>query len=132
MITGRTSSYLDRLFSLTGRVAVVTGGSSGIGRAIALALGQSGAAVVLIARDQGNLDHTLAELAAAGCSAAAVSADLSDRAATERAAAAARSPFGAPDILVNCAGLNLRPPMGELTIAQWDELIAINLTAPFL
>jgi NAD(P)-dependent dehydrogenase (short-subunit alcohol dehydrogenase family) len=132
MITGRTSSYLDRLFSLAGRVAVVTGGSSGIGRAIALALGQSGAAVVLIARDQGNLDQTLAELGAAGSSAAAVSADLSNRAAAEQAAAAARLPFGAPDILVNCAGLNLRPPMADLSAAQWDELIAINLTAPFL
>ncbi len=126
------TSYLDQLFSLREHVAVVTGGSSGIGRAIARALGQAGASVVVIARDSGNLAGTAAELTAAGCSAATVSADLTDRAAVGRAAAAARNAFGPPDILVNCAGLNLRPPMAELTIGQWDELIAVNLTAPFL
>ena len=125
-------SYLDQLFGLGGRIAVVTGGSSGIGRAIALGLGQAGASVVLVARDQGNLDATVAELTAAGCAAAAVSADLGDRAAVHRAGLAASEPFGPPDILVNCAGLNLRPPMRELTIGQWDELLAVNLTAPFL
>jgi len=126
------TGYLDQLFSLRERVAVVTGGSSGIGRAIALALGQAGACVVVIARDQANLADAVAELRAAGCSAASVSADMSDRTAVERAARAAREPFGPPDILVNCAGLNLRPPLAELAIAQWDELMAVNLTAPFL
>jgi gluconate 5-dehydrogenase len=126
------TSYTDQLFSLRERVAVVTGGSSGIGRAIALALGQAGASVVVIARDPGNLAGTVAQLSAAGCDAASVSADLRDRAAVERAAGQARQPFGPPDILVNCAGLNLRPPMAELTIAQWDDLIGVNLTAPFL
>jgi NAD(P)-dependent dehydrogenase (short-subunit alcohol dehydrogenase family) len=125
-------SYLDQLFGLGGRVAVVTGGSSGIGRAIALGLGQAGASVVLIARNPDNLDAAVAELTGAGAAAAAVSADLADRAAAQRAGLAAGEPFGPPDILVNCAGLNLRPPLGDLAIAQWDELIAVNLTAPFL
>jgi NAD(P)-dependent dehydrogenase (short-subunit alcohol dehydrogenase family) len=124
--------YLDRLFSLAGRVAVVTGGSSGIGRGIATALGQAGASVVLIARGQGGLDDTLAELRGLGCQAAAVRADLGDRNAVAVAARAARQPFGPPDILVNCAGLNLRPHLAELTIGQWDRLMAVNLTAPFL
>jgi NAD(P)-dependent dehydrogenase (short-subunit alcohol dehydrogenase family) len=125
-------SYLDELFGIGGRVAVVTGGSSGIGRAIARGLAEAGASVVIIARDQGNLDATVAELTAAGCTAAAVSADLSDRSAAQRAGLEAGERFGPPDILVNCAGLNLRPPLGDLTIGQWDELIAVNLTAPFL
>jgi NAD(P)-dependent dehydrogenase (short-subunit alcohol dehydrogenase family) len=126
------TSYTEQLFSLRERVAVVTGGSSGIGRAIAVAFGRAGASVVVIARDPGNLAAAVTELRAAGCDAASVSADLRDRAAVERAAARARLPFGPPDILVNCAGLNLRPPMAQLTIAQWDDLIAVNLTAPFL
>jgi NAD(P)-dependent dehydrogenase (short-subunit alcohol dehydrogenase family) len=127
-----TTGYLEQLFGLTGRAAVLTGGSSGIGRGIALALGQAGAAVVIIARDRANIDATVAELAAAGTQAAGISADLGDRAAVGRAARAAREPFGPPDILVNCAGLNLRPPMAELTVEQWDRLMAVNLTAPFL
>ncbi len=127
-----SGGYLDQLFSLRERVAVVTGGSSGIGRGIALALGLAGAAVVLIARDPARLASTVAELAADGCEAASVSADLGDRHAAGRASQEAEAPFGPPDILVNCAGLNLRPPMGEQTAAQWDELMAVNLTAPFL
>ena len=126
------NSYLDELFSLRERVAVVTGGSSGIGRAIALALGQAGAAVVIIARDQVRLDATVAELQAAGCRAASVRADLGDRVAVGRAAEAAEAAFGPPDVLVNCAGLNLRPPLAELTAEQWDQLMTVNLTAPFL
>ncbi|HTZ91020.1 MAG TPA: SDR family oxidoreductase [Streptosporangiaceae bacterium] len=125
-------SYLDQLFSVRDRVAVVTGGSSGIGRSIALALGQAGAAVVIIARDRANLQDAAAELTLAGCRVCTVSADLADRAAVARAADQASDSFGPPDILVNSAGLNLRPPLAELTTAAFDELIAVNLTAPFL
>ena len=120
------------LFSLTGRTALVTGGSSGIGRAIAGALAKAGARVVIIARHEGPLADTVRELAAAGCQAAWVSADLADRAATQRGAAAAAEPFGEPDIVVSAAGVNIRPPLGELTAADWDTLMAVNLTAPFL
>jgi NAD(P)-dependent dehydrogenase (short-subunit alcohol dehydrogenase family) len=126
------TSYLDQLFSLAGRSAVVTGGSSGIGRAIALALGQAGASVVVIARGQDGLDDTVTQLRAGGGKAASVSADLGDRAAVSRAAAAVLTLAGPPDILVNCAGVNIRPPMAELTVGQWDQLMAVNLTAPFL
>ena len=126
------TTYLDQLFSLSDRVAVVTGGSSGIGRAIALALGQAGASVVIIGRDAGNLLATVDDLTTLGGKAASVQADLGDRTALDRAAEEARNAFGPPDILVNCAGLNLRPPMAHLTIGQWDKLMAVNLTAPFL
>jgi NAD(P)-dependent dehydrogenase (short-subunit alcohol dehydrogenase family) len=126
------SDYLSELFSLTGRVAVVTGGSSGIGGEITSALARAGARVVLIARERQRLEESAEALAAQGCQAAWVSADLGDRAAVERAASDAVAAFGEPDILVNCAGINLRPPMAELTAAEWDLTMAVNLTAPFL
>jgi NAD(P)-dependent dehydrogenase (short-subunit alcohol dehydrogenase family) len=126
------TGYLDRLFSLDGRVAVVTGGSSGIGRAIAGALAHAGARVVVVARGQRGLDETVRELRAAGRAAVAVRADVGDRAALARAADAAAGEFGEPDILVNSAGINLRPPMDALSLADWDQTIAVNLTAPFV
>ena len=124
-------SYLEQLFSLDGRVAVVTGGSSGIGAEMARALGMAGARVVLVARDKERL--RIAAKGLGGPEAGAwVSADLADRAEVERAAAGAAAAFGPPDILVNCAGVNLRPPLAELTTADWDLTMAVNLTAPFL
>jgi NAD(P)-dependent dehydrogenase (short-subunit alcohol dehydrogenase family) len=125
-------SYLADLFSLEGRVAVVTGGSSGIGRAMAQALGGAGASVVVIARREPELAETVTELTSAGCRAASVSADLGSRTAVREAGEAAASHFGEPDILVNCAGVNLRPPLGELGEQGWDEVMAVNLDAPFL
>jgi NAD(P)-dependent dehydrogenase (short-subunit alcohol dehydrogenase family) len=125
-------SYLDELFSLAGRVAVVTGGSSGIGEEMALALAGAGAAVVLVARDPARLASAAAGLGAAGGSAAWVSADLAVRSEVSRAASEAEAAFGAPDILVNCAGVNIRPPLGSLSIEDWDTTMAVNLTAPFL
>ena len=125
-------NYLADLFSLAGRVAVVTGGSSGIGAGMAAALAAAGAQVVLIARDEARLKAATEELRQAGGQAHGVSADLADRAEVERAGAAAAEAFGPPDILVNCAGINLRPPLGSLTVADWDLTMAVNLTAPFL
>jgi NAD(P)-dependent dehydrogenase (short-subunit alcohol dehydrogenase family) len=125
-------SYLAELFSLDGRVAVVTGGSSGIGAEMAGALGRTGARVVLVARDKDRLQAAAEGLRADGAGAAWVSADLADRADVARAADEAEAAFGAPDILVNCAGVNVRPPLGSLGVEDWDLTMAVNLTAPFL
>ena len=124
--------YLADLFSLAGRVAVVTGGSSGIGAGMAAALAGAGARVVLMARDAERLGAAADGLCARGGQAAWVSADLADRAGLERAAEEAAAAFGPPDILVNCAGINLRPPLASLSVEDWDLTLAVNLTAPFL
>jgi gluconate 5-dehydrogenase len=115
------------MFDLSGLVAIVTGGSSGIGRAMAEALVGAGATMVLMARDPARL-----RLSADRMGALPVPVDLGDRAALRRAAEAAVSLAGEPDILVNAAAINLRPPLAALTEADWDATLAVNLTAPFL
>ncbi|GAA1673397.1 SDR family oxidoreductase [Glycomyces endophyticus] len=127
-----THPYLAELFSLEGRTAVVTGGSSGIGRAIATALARAGASTVVVARTEAALADTVDALTAHGCRAGMVSADLSTRADVRAAAEEAAAVFGEPDILVNAAGINLRPPMGEIGEAVWDATMALNLEAPYL
>ncbi|MDF9811094.1 SDR family oxidoreductase [Streptomyces sp. SPB162] len=127
-----SQGYLSDLFALDGRVALVTGGSSGIGRAITGALARAGASVVVVARREAELAGTVDELAADGCRAAWVSADLATGDGVRTAADEASAVYGEPDILVNCAGINLRPPMDELDDAVWDATMAVNLKAPFL
>ena len=119
------------LFDLEGRVALVTGASSGIGREIALALAEAGASVVLAARRAEQLDETSAHVRALGARAAAWCVDLTDRAQLADAAGHAAKPFGAPDILVNAAGINIRKPMPDVKPEDWDAVIAINLSTPF-
>jgi len=118
----------DGLFSLKGRVALVTGASSGLGRAAATFLAQAGAQVVGLARRAEALDQWRAE---AGGETAALAADLA--AGTDIAALVARTsePFGPPDILVNAAGLNLRQSADQVTAEGWERTIALNLTVPF-
>ncbi|MFJ3503529.1 MULTISPECIES: SDR family NAD(P)-dependent oxidoreductase [unclassified Streptomyces] len=126
------ADYLSGLFSLDGRTALVTGGSSGIGRAVAGALARAGAKVVVLARRKPELVATVDELTADGCRAAWVSADLSTREGIRAGAEEAAAVFGEPDVLVNSAGINLRPPLGELGEDVWDATMTVNLEAPFL
>lgn len=126
------NGYLADLFSLDGRTVVVTGGSSGIGRGIATALAKAGASTVIVARGETRVEETVAELADAGCRAAGVVGDLSTREGIRAVAEAAAVPFGEPDILVNSAGINIRPPFAEITEQDWDATMTVNALAPFL
>ncbi|MGN7950099.1 SDR family NAD(P)-dependent oxidoreductase [Microbacterium sp. 22215] len=126
------NDYLADLFSLEGRIVVVTGGSSGIGRGIATALAKAGAATVIVARGSERIDQTVRELTDAGCRAAGVVGDLSTRDGIHAVADAAAAPFGEPDILVNSAGINIRPPFAEITEDDWDATMTVNALAPFL
>lgn len=126
------NDYLADLFSLEGRTAVVTGGSSGIGRGIATALARAGAATVVVARGEDRITDTVRELREHGCRAAGVVGDLSTRAGIHAVAEAAAEPFGEPDILVNSAGINIRPVYTEITEADWDATMTVNALAPFL
>lgn len=126
------NDYLSELFSLAGRTAVVTGGSSGIGRGIATALARAGASTVIVARGEARIAETVAALTDDGCRAAGVIGDLSSRAGIRAVAEAAAVPFGEPDILVNSAGINIRPPFADITEADWDSTMTVNALAPFL
>ncbi|MCC5965191.1 MAG: SDR family oxidoreductase [Natronohydrobacter sp.] len=119
---------LDSLFDLTGRSALVTGGNSGIGLAMARALGSQGATVHLAARDSAKLEVACADLAGDGINATGHPADLSDATALQ---ALARATDGV-DILVNAAGVNLREPYLQVSPEAFDLHMALHLRAPFL
>ena len=118
----------DDLFSVKGRVACVTGASSGLGRHAALVLARAGARVVGVARRGDSLREWVSE---AGEHAAYVAADVADRDALPETVAAIRAPFGAPQIVVHAAGVNTRQSADEVTPEGWDATLALNLTAPF-
>jgi NAD(P)-dependent dehydrogenase (short-subunit alcohol dehydrogenase family) len=118
-------------FSLAGKVALVTGANSGIGREIAFALAEAGASIVLVARRAAELESTKNTIEGAGGRAAVLKSDLSTRAGVFACASSAAEAFGSPDILVTAAANNIRKPMLELTEADWDDTMRLNLEAPF-
>lgn len=116
---------------MTTRVALVTGGSRGLGRAIALALGREGLAVAVTARDLAGAEKTAAEVRAAGGKAHAVALDVGDAASVEAGLADAIAALGPIDVLVNNAGVAESAPFAKTTPEMWARHFAINVDGPY-
>ncbi|MGY1591684.1 SDR family oxidoreductase [Geodermatophilus sp. SYSU D00708] len=118
---------------LDGRIAVVTGGGTGIGRATAVALAVRGARVVVVGRRPEPLEETVDAVSAAGGSATAATADVGDAEAVERLVADVTGRHGRLDLLVNNAGVNVaRRSLAALSVADWHAIVQVNLTGTFL
>lgn len=119
------------LFSLEGRVAIVTGAAGGIGRWLAAGLGAAGASVLATDLDEPGLAKLESTLRAAGIDAAGVVVDLADESAADRIVTEAIDRFGGVDVLVNNAAVNRRMPILELDAATWDWITRVNLRLPY-
>jgi NAD(P)-dependent dehydrogenase (short-subunit alcohol dehydrogenase family) len=124
---------MEAYMRLEGKVAIVTGASSGIGRATARLLAREGAGVVVVARRSSELEALVAEIAAAGGRSCALAGDVRDEGFARETVAAAVAAFGGLDVAVNNAGiLGELAPTPDLSLAGWSETIATNLTGAFL
>jgi gluconate 5-dehydrogenase len=126
------STPLKTLFDLTGRTALVTGGSRGLGLTMAEALGEFGAKVILTARKQDELDAAVAHLAGLGIEAIAIAADMGKPEEPARVVEAIQAAGLSVDILVNNAGTSWGSKTEEMPLDGWNKLLAVNLTGPFL
>ena len=127
-------SAKNPLFDLTGRTALITGSSQGIGLALARGLAQAGAAVVLNGRDEKKLTAAAATVRAAvpGARVTIAAVNVTNGAACEAAVAKIEADFAPIDILINNAGIQRRAPLAEMTEAQWREVLDTDLTSAFL
>jgi gluconate 5-dehydrogenase len=119
------------LFDLTGRVALITGSSRGIGFALARALSSAGARVVLNGRDAGTLAAASASLAADGIVTTSAAFDVTDEPGVTAAIATIEREVGPIDILINNSGITVRRPLEDFETADWDRIMATNLTGAF-
>lgn len=119
-------------YDLTGQVALVTGGATGIGRAMAEALGRAGAKVWLASRDGVAIDRAVSELRAAGIAAAGTRLDVADRAQVAQLAENINRQDGKIDILIHSAGVMIKHSVLEMPEEVWDQVIAVNLKGAFL
>ncbi|MGD0911423.1 MAG: glucose 1-dehydrogenase [Terracidiphilus sp.] len=116
------------IFNLEGKTAVITGGTSGIGRALSLGLAEAGADVIATARREQNVSETANEIEALGRKTLRVTSDVCDRGSLERLLTATLDKFGKIDILVNCAGIIKRTPTIDISEEDWNNIINTNLT----
>jgi NAD(P)-dependent dehydrogenase (short-subunit alcohol dehydrogenase family) len=125
------SAAASAAFDLSGRRALVSGGNSGIGEAMALALGRAGARVLLLARREAELQAAAGRLRSEGIRADVLAADLAELPALKAVAGRAEQILGGVDILVNAAGVNLRQPFEAVSPEAWQTQLALHLGAPF-
>ncbi len=123
---------MDRMFDLTGRVALVTGSSRGIGYAIAEVLAAAGATVVLNARSTGELDAARGRLGAGGAKVHSLAFDVTNHDAVQSAIETIERDIGPLDILFNNAGIQRRAPLTDFALDGWREVMAANLDSVFL
>jgi 2-deoxy-D-gluconate 3-dehydrogenase len=121
-----------RLFDLSGRVAIVTGGNGGIGLGMARGLAEAGATVAIAGRNAAKTETAAAELARGGAKVIGLVADVTQEAACRGLVAAAVKAFGRLDILINNAGINIRKQPQDYTPAEWHAVLDTNLTSAFL
>jgi NAD(P)-dependent dehydrogenase (short-subunit alcohol dehydrogenase family) len=119
---------MTQLLSLEGKIAVITGGTSGIGRALSLGFADAGADVIATARRQQQVDETAAEIEARGRQTLRLASDVCDRASLEALLAGVLERFGKVDILVNCAGKIKRTPTLTMPEEEWTDIMNTNLT----
>ncbi len=117
---------------LHGKSALITGASKGLGKAMALALSEAGVRVALVSRGLEQLNQTAEAVRNLGGEAAVFQADLTDEAQVRKLEASVIGEFGRPQILINNAGVNIRKPVTEFTLAEWRQVIDANLTSVFL
>ncbi len=122
---------INQLFGLQGKTALVTGGSSGLGEGIALALGLAGAEIVIAARREVPLNEAVTRLGKHGIKVSSFMADLSVLEQSAELSQQVLAKCSKVDILVNAAGINLREPFGEITPQSWQEQLNVQLAAPF-
>jgi len=126
------SEAIEKLFSFDGLVAVVTGGGSGIGRATASLLAHAGARVIIIDRNESACKDAASTIVRQGGSAFAVTADVTDEAAVDKLFADTVEREGHVDVVVNNAGIAIRKPAVDLSLLDWDRVVAVNMTGIFL
>lgn len=117
---------------LKGKTAVITGGSRGLGKAMALALAAEGVNIALAARDEAAMADVAREIEAAGAQAACFRTDVADEAAVAKLAEDVLARFGGVDVLINNAGINIRKPVHEFTLEEWRRVNDTNVTSVFL
>ncbi|MCG2584701.1 SDR family oxidoreductase [Massilia sp. TS11] len=123
---------VQKLFSLAGRKALVTGGSRGLGLQMAEALGEEGAELVLVSRKQADLDEAVAHLKARGIAASAIACDLADEAQVLPMVSEALKRLGHIDILINNAGASWGAPAEDYPLEAWDKVMNLNVRSIFL